>query len=163
VLARPNTRVTLDMSGIKRLHSDALLLMRAVMKTAARRGNVGGNLPTNPAVTAKIEQSGFFDGFAQPPADLPPPTAMMLSASRKRVYSTIAAQLVRFAMNNSSVSHDVASASSQTLVEAMTNTRAHASGRSLGKRRGRGRRWYAGVYRRQLNEVFERASVSGRE
>lgn len=149
-LARPHTQVRIDLEGLEKLSGDGMLLMRAVMQTRARRCGTGGNMPSDPKVAAQLKESGFFTGFARAPKDLPPATGMMLSASSRRVYSRMAADLVRFAMRNATMSDDVASASSQMLVEAMTNTHAHAAGLDRGPknyRRGSAKYvWYAGVY-----------------
>lgn len=148
-LAPRNVRISLDLGGVNRISSDALLLMRALMRGKGWRTNVGGNLPNNPEVAAKLKASGFFVGFAKPPAELPPAKGLMLSKTSQRVYSETAAGLVRFAMANAKVDRPIAIASSNTLVEAMTNTHNHSGAVS----RGRGSQhrravypWFAGVY-----------------
>lgn len=144
---RNNTRVMLDLSGVTRFSSDALFLMRAIMD--AGKGwhtNVGGNLPSNGEVAAKIKATGFFAGFARPPGKLPDAKGLILRKSQRRVFSEIAADLVRFAQSNASISREVANACSHTLVEAMTNTHGHAG--TLKRRRGKPipQAWSAGVY-----------------
>ena len=141
-LAGRDADARLDLRGVVRASSDALLLLRAVIEeNEAVFKNVGGNLPLSQAVAAKFKQSGFFAGFANPPGKLPPPAGMMKRKSRTRVESEIAAELVQFAVDNADVPPMVASASYKNLTELMMNTLNHAAGQ-----RGPRRKWMASVY-----------------
>jgi hypothetical protein len=147
-------RVFIDLRNVKRFTSDALLLMRAIIEDKGARGfhsNVGGNLPLDPVLAAKLKATGFFAGFKQPPGDLPQPLGLIMKKSSRQVHSEIAAALVRFALSESNIPRPVAEASYQNLVEAMTNTRKHARGADPKERRRRVltselRPWFASVY-----------------
>jgi hypothetical protein len=140
--------VFIDLEGVERFSSDALLLMRAVINDAEGLfTNVGGNLPSRPAVAAKVKQSGFFRGFVRPPGDLPPPQGMMRRKNDRLVESAVAAELVDFAVQHVSVPAEVAVASYKTLVELMSNTHNHAGETRAGGGRTTGQRqWYASAY-----------------
>ncbi len=144
-LRRQNVLVRLDLSGVKRFSSDALLLMRAIMhKERGRASNTTGNLPDDAEVAAKLKASGFFSGFARPPADLPPPRGLFRHKQSRRVFSERAAELVRFGRQNAVLTSAVAIASNRTLVEAMQNTHNHAN-QSDRRRRSALVNWFAGV------------------
>ena len=130
-LTRPGTRVFLDLDGVQDFTTDALLLIRTVMDSPsrARQTQVRGNLPSDPSVAAEFKASGFFAGFAKPPADLPEAKGMMLKKSSDMVYSKVAAELVDFSMKHGAVEKKCANACSQNLVELMTNTHNHAGNR----------------------------------
>ena len=87
---------------------------------------VSGNLPRDPTVAAECKASGFFEGFGKPPDDLPQPKGSM-EKSDSVVYARVAADLGDFASRQAAVTQDCANASSQSLVEAMTNTHNHAA------------------------------------
>lgn len=140
VLSQRGARVAVDVSGVGRVDSDALLLMRAVIHEHNRYASVSGNLPTNPDVAAKFKQSDFFRGFAKPPKDLPPPTGMMSHRQDTKVHASKAAAMVLFAMEHADLSKEVADATYITLVELMLNTHTHADAR-VGQKP-----WLASVY-----------------
>ena len=145
-LRRRRSVVSIDLRDVTRISSDALLLMRAIIDDA--KGiyrSVGGPLPNDKALTAKIKQSGFFKGFSNPPADLPVATGLIVRKSQRKVDSEVAAQLVQFAIDNASVPQAVAEASYKNLVELMGNTHNHAARR--GRRGPEGQQpWQATVY-----------------
>ena len=122
----------MDLSAVEQFTSGSLLVLRAIMdaKSCAPDTHVRGNLPDDPTVASEFKASGFFSGFARPPADLPEPKGLMLKKSNDMVYSRVAAELVDFALNQKvAMSQECANASSQNLIEVMTNTHNHA-GRS---------------------------------
>lgn len=136
--------LTLDLGGVERVSTDALLLIRAIVLEAPT--SVRGNLPRAPIVAAKIKASGFFSGFTKPPEDLPQPEGLMHSGYERLVVNTLAAGMVKFAQDNVSMSHNQASASYQTLMEVMSNTHHHAKRREEGGHEGDAARWFAMVY-----------------
>ena len=145
---RGNTRIFVDLSNVTRFSSDALFVIRAIMDGKhAWRTNFSGNLPLNPEIAAKIKATGFFSGFAKPPANLPPPKGLILRKSHRKVHSDVAAELVRFAQNHATISREMGNACSHMLIEAMTNTRGHAGEQSR-SRKGKQitQPWSAGVY-----------------
>ena len=73
----------MDLSAVERFTSGSLLVLRAIMdaKSRALHTHVGGNLPDDPTVASEFKASGFFSGFAIPPADLPEPKGLMLKKS----------------------------------------------------------------------------------
>lgn len=120
--------------------------MRAVIDDA--KGiyrSIGGSLPNDAAVAAKLKQSGFFAGFSNPPADLPAPQGLIVRKTHRKVNSEVAAALVEFAIAHARVPEAIADACYKNLVELMGNTHNHAAqGRSGG---GVGTvRWQATVY-----------------
>ena len=149
-LARPGMKVFMDLSAVERFTSGSLLVLRAIMdaKSRALHTHVGGNLPDDPTVASEFKASGFFAGFAIPPADLPKPKGLMLKKSNDLVYSRVAAELVDFALKEVALGKECADASSQNLIEVMTNTHNHAGQRRGGKAAGKQRheRWWASVY-----------------
>ena len=127
-LTKQGTRVFMDLSAVETFTSDSLLVLRAIMDASSRAPDthVGGNLPLDARVAAEFKASGFFEGFAKAPADLPQPKGLMKKKSHRMVYSRVAAELVDFASERARVTHECANASSQNLVEVMTNTHNHA-------------------------------------
>ena len=150
-LATQGMRVFMDLSAVERFTSGSLLVLRAIMdaKSCAPDTQVRGNLPDDLTVAAEFKASGFFSGFARPPADLPDPKGLMLKKSNDMVYSRVAAELVDFALNQKmAMSQECANASSQNLIEVMTNTHNHAGsqpGRKASEKRPH-ERWWASVY-----------------
>lgn len=126
LMRKRQARVFIDLAGVKRVSSDALLLMRCIMEGATGVSNVGGNLPSDPLVAAKFKQSGFFAGFAKPPKELPQPQGMIHRKTNRKVASEIAADLVDFAVAHATVPESIANSSYKNLVELMSNTRNHA-------------------------------------
>ena len=116
-LARPGTTVFLDFSEVESFTTDSLLLIRSVMDrlSRARQTHVRGNLPSKPGVAAEFKASGFFSGFAKPPADLPEPRGIMLKKSANVVHSKVAADMVDFARKHTTVTKPCADACFQTL------------------------------------------------
>ena len=147
----------MDLRAIEHFTSDSLLLLRAMMDATSRAPDtrVSGNLPRDPMVAAEFKASGFFEGFANPPADLPKPSGLMKKKSDLVVYARVAADLVDFASKQAAVTRDCAKASSQNLIETMTNTHNHAGHHKNGKRsRKRHERWWASVYCRDNVAYF---------
>ena len=148
----------MDLSAVETFTSDSLLVLRAIMDVSSRAPDthVGGNLPHDARVAAEFKASGFFEGFAKAPADLPQPKGLMKKKSHRMVYSRVAAELVDFASERARVTHECANASSQNLVEVMTNTHNHAGypKRSKGWRRRQHERWWASVYCRDNVAYF---------
>ena len=157
-LLKQGTRIFMDLSAVETSTSDSLLVLRAIMDASSRAPDthVGGNLPLDAKVASEFKASGFFEGFAKPPADLPQPKGLMKKKSYRMVYSRVAAELVDFAAERTLVTHECANASSQNLVEAMTNTHNHAGypQRSKGSRRRQHERWWASVYCRDNVSYF---------
>ena len=149
-LGRQGARIFMDLSAVKEFTSVSLLVLRAIMDTRSRAQDtsVRGNLPDDPGVASEFKESGFFEGFAKPPANLPPPMGMMKKKSNILVQSDVAAELVDFARKQVTVTKECANASSQNLVEIMTNTHNHAGYQRRNVRTGRQRheRWWASVY-----------------
>jgi hypothetical protein len=135
--------VTLDLGDVERVTSDALLLIRAIMRSS-QGVNFRGNLPRKLEVAAKIKASGFFSGFTKPPGDLPPAAGMMHDSSERRVVNTMAAGLVIFALEHATFSQEEAEASYQTLMEVMSNTHHHAHAPATDSA-GEPNRWFAMV------------------
>lgn len=83
-LARPGATVFLDFGDVESFTTDALLLIRSAMDSSsrARQTHVRGNLPSDPGVAAEFKASGFFSGFAIPPANLPEAKGVMLKRSQ---------------------------------------------------------------------------------
>lgn len=125
---KQGTRVFMDLRAVETFTSDSLLVLRAIMDASSRAPDtdVGGNLPLDAKVASEFKASGFFEGFAKPPADLPEPKGLMKKKSHRMVYSRVAAELVDFASERARVMPECANASSQNLVEVMTNTHNHA-------------------------------------
>ena len=148
----------MDLRAIETFTSDSLLVLRAIMDVTSRAPDthIGGNLPLDPTVASEFKASGFFEGFAKPPADLPQPRGLMKKKSDRMVYSRVAAELVDFASTRASVRRDCANASSQNLVEVMTNTHNHAGYPQDGKgsRKRQRERWWASVYCRDNVAYF---------
>ena len=149
-LSQQGATVFLDLGPITDFRSDALLLVRAVMDSPfrIRPTSIAGNLPTSPNVAAEFKASGFFDGIAKPPANLPPAQGLMLKRSDNTVHAKVAAQLINFAKTHNAIDDATANASYRTLVELMTNTHNHAHA-SVEQRRPRPyihERWSASVY-----------------
>lgn len=157
-LQKQGARVFLDLSKVENFTSDSLLVLRAMMDGTSRAPDtrVSGNLPLDPVVAAEFKASGFFSGFAKPPENLPPPKGLMKKKSDLVVYATIAADLVDFASRQATVARGCANASSQNLIEAMTNTHNHAGRRKGGQRarKKRHERWWASVYCRDNVAYF---------
>lgn len=145
-LAHRHARVRIDLKAVTRLSSDALLLIRAIIDDArGRYQSVAGSLPEDAAVAAKIKQSGFFQGFTNPPDGLPEPQGLIVRKSNTKVDSEVAAELVEFAMRHARVAREIADASYKNLVEVMGNTHNHATG--IERRSSRRRQaWQATVY-----------------
>ena len=136
-------RVAIDFSDVERVSSDALLMIRALMDWGKGKYlNVSGNMPRHPEAAGKIASSGFFVDFFRPPTGLPPPRGLMRRASDLIVKSEVAAELVDFALAHSTISGEVARASSQALVELMLNTNNHAKRAGASKKE----HWHASVY-----------------
>ena len=158
-LSRPATAVFLDFSEVQSFTTDALLLIRSTMDplSRARQTQVRGNLPSDPSVAAEFKASGFFSGFARPPADLPEAKGIMLKKSASMVYSGVAAEIVDFATKHTTITKPCANACSQSLIELMTNTHNHAAGKKTrGKewRRRHRKTWFASVYCRNGKAYF---------
>ena len=140
----------MDLSKVETFTSISLLVLRAIMDARSRAPDtqVGGNLPLEPSVATEFKASGFFSGFAKAPPDLPPPRGLMLNKSHSMVYSKVAAELVDFASERIKITKQCADASSQNLVEVMTNTHNHAGTKRNGQgpRRQQYERWWASVY-----------------
>ena len=132
-LQKQGATVFMDLSNIETFTSASLLVLRAIMDARFRAPDtqIRGNLPLKPAVATEFKASGFFTGFAKTPSDLPSPRGLMLNKSRSMVYSRVAAELVRFAEDRIKITKQCADASSQNLVEVMTNTHNHAKPSSL--------------------------------
>lgn len=149
-LGRQGAVIFMDLSAVKKFTSVSLLVLRAIMETRPRAQDtsVRGNLPDDPEVASEFKESGFFQGFAKPPDDLPPPKGMMKKKSDTLAYPDVAAELVDFACEQVAVTRECANASSQNLVEIMTNTHNHAGyqQRNPRTRRQRHERWWASVY-----------------
>ena len=98
----------MDLQAIKYFTSDSLLLLRAMMDATSRAPDtrVSGNLPRDPTVAAEFKASGFFEGFAKPPDDLPQPKGLMKKKSDSVVYARVAADLVDFASRQAAVTQD---------------------------------------------------------
>ncbi len=144
------TTVSMDLSNVETFTSASLLVLRAIMDARFRAPDtqIRGNLPLNPAVATEFKASGFFTGFAKAPSDLPSPRGLMLNKSHSMVYSRVAAELVSFAADRVNVTKPCADASSQNLVEVMTNTHNHAKPKRRGDRSRKKlhERWWASVY-----------------
>lgn len=157
-LMKQGTRVFMDLRAVETFTSDSLLVLRALMDVSSRAPDthVGGNLPLDATVAAEFKASGFFEGFAKPPAGLPQPRGLMKKKSHRMVYSRVAAELVDFASERTVVAPECANASSQNLVEVMTNTHNHAGSpqRSKGSIRRQHERWWASVYCRDNVAYF---------
>ena len=158
-LARPGATVFLDFGDVESFTTDALLLIRSAMDSSsrARQTHVRGNLPSDPGVAAEFKASGFFAGFAIPPANLPEAKGVMLKRSQNIVYSRVAAEIVDFARRYVAVTTPCANACSQNLVELMTNVHNHAAGKKTrGKewRRRHRKTWFASVYCRDGKAYF---------
>ena len=156
--SKPNAEVYLDFSEVGRFTTDALLLVRAIMDNHDKKGVVRhpavfrGNLPTNQQVAAEFKATGFFEGFAKPPKNLPEPKGFMLQESKDVVHARVAADLSRFAVKNVKISPRSVIASSRNLVELMTNTHEHAKRRRInGKDKAPqpSTMWFASVYCRE--------------
>lgn len=150
LLTTPGTVVSLDLSAVTTFSVETLLVIRAIMSSSyrVRSAHVQGNLPNEPQVASDFKASGFFDGIAKPPADLPPARGIMRTESRDLVFPDIASELVDFAVANARLPSESTNACSQNLIELMTNTHNHAGNRST-TRSGRHRtphRWSASVY-----------------
>ncbi len=143
-LNKREIKVDLDLRNIRSFSSDALLLMRAIiLNSRSPTRSVGGNLPVDPKVASEFKASGFFQGFDQPPADLPPAKGLMLDKSNFRVYAKTASELVDFAENHVAITRECTNACFQTLVEVMTNTHNHAGDKKPGMRE---EKWFVSVY-----------------
>ena len=158
-LERPGSTVFLDFSEVESFTTDALLLIRSAMDplSRARQTHVRGNLPSDPGVAAEFKASGFFAGFAKPPADLPEAKGIMLKKSANMVHPRVAAEIVDFARKHATVSTSCANACSQSLIELMTNTHNHAAGKKTrGKkwRRRHRKTWFTSVYCREGTAYF---------
>lgn len=151
-LARAGTSVFLDFADVTRFSPDALLLIRAITGSRARQTTVRGNLPTDPSVATEFKATGFFDGFAKPPDDLPDAAGLMRKRSHTTVHSNVAAELVDFALEHTSMARPRAEACYRNLVELMTNTHDHA--RRSQRRDIRRRSWFASVYCRNGGAHF---------
>lgn len=151
-------RVFLDLTAVVTFTSVSLLVLRAIMDTRSRAPDtqVHGNLPVDPVVATEFKESGFLTGFAKTPPDLPPPQGLMLNKSDSTVYSRVAAELVDFASARIRITKECAYASSQNLVEVMTNTHNHARSERHKKRLStrQNERWWASVYCRDNIAYF---------
>jgi hypothetical protein len=147
-LSERQRRVFVDLDSVEYVSSDALLLMRAIIQDAKKRSvQVSGNLPKDAAVAAKVKLSGFFEGIAHPPRELPVAQGMMRRKSSTTVDSEVAAELVEFAMKNAKIPKAIADASFKNLVELMLNTHNHAAERQGESHATAERsRWWAHVY-----------------
>ena len=142
-------RIFLNLNKIAYFTSDALLLIRAMLLSArGQNRDVGGNLPVNPTVASEFKASGFFNGFEQPPSDLPRARGLMLNKSENTVVARMAGDLVGFAKKHVIMTKECQNACFQTLVEVMTNTHDHAGTRvSTGVRQLSKRlKWFVCVY-----------------
>ena len=149
-LTQPGMEIFLDLDDVQNFTSDALLLIRAIMDSRAYHTQIGGNLPRDPTVASEFKESGFFDGFAKPPEDLPPPKGLILKKSNNKVSTKIAAELVDFAKKHMPITRECTNACFQTLVEVMTNTHNHA-----GNRKQRfPQKWFVSVYCRDQTAYF---------
>ena len=149
-LTQPGMEIFLDLGDVQNFTSDALLLIRAIMDSRAYHTQIGGNLPRDPTVASEFKESGFFDGFANPPEDLPPPKGLILKKSNNKVSTKIAAELVDFAKKHMPITRECTNACFQTLVEVMTNTHNHA-----GNRKQRfPQKWFVSVYCRDQAADF---------
>ena len=99
--------VRLDFGRVKTFRTDALLLIRAITTTRTGATMVSGNLPSDPGVAAEFKATGFFQGFAKPPADMPKPKGIMLQKSRSFVTSDEAARIVDFAERHTDIARRV--------------------------------------------------------
>ena len=150
LLRKKDTHVFLDLSHVESFSNDALIAIRAMMRSARRShgATVSGNIPDDQQVAAEFKASGFFDGIAVPPPDLPPPKGIVRSYTKDRVHADIAAELVSFARRHVHISQESANACSQNLIELMTNTHNHA-GYTRNVRRGQKpihHTWFTSVY-----------------
>ena len=149
-LTQPGMKIFLDLGDVQNFTSDALLLIRAIMDSRAYHTQIRGNLPRDPTVASEFKESGFFDGFAKPPEDLPPPKGLILKKSNNKVSTKIAAELVDFAKKHMPITRECTNACFQTLVEVMTNTHNHA-----GNRKQRfPQKWFVSVYCRDQAADF---------
>ena len=150
-LTRQGTTVFMDLSAVEEFTSDSLLVLRAIMDGRRAPGTyVRGNLPFDPVVASEFKASGFFEGFSKPPANLPPPKGLMKKASDHTVYARVAAELVGFASQRAKVTltRECRNASSNSLIELMTNTHNHAGYGQYGNgtEKPRQEQWWASVY-----------------
>ncbi len=155
-------KIFLDLGDVQHFTSDALLLIRAIIDSSVYHNQVSGNLPQDPTVASEFKASGFFAGFAKPPADLPPAKGLILKKSSDKVLAETAAELVDFAKKHVPITKECANACFQTLVEVMTNTHNHAGDRKPVGRQKRQKRqkqrfpqkWSVSVYCRDQTAYF---------
>ncbi len=155
-LNQRGTKIFLDLGDVQHFTSDALLLIRAIIASSVHHNQVSGNLPRDPAIASEFKASGFFAGFAKPPANLPPAKGLILKKSSDKVLAEMAAELVDFVKKHVPITKECANACSQTLVEVMTNTHNHAGGmKPVGRQKRRfPQKWFVSVYCRDQTAYF---------
>lgn len=148
-LSIPNRTVLLDFRNVEEFTTDALLFVRAIIDSSARHTTVRGNLPLRSDVAAEFKASGFFEGIAVPPEDLPEPKGTILKKTGRRVSAELADNLIRFARKHSCIAPRHIDVCWRNLVELMTNTYNHATKRSAPQEQ-----WFASVYCRNGTAYF---------
>ena len=150
-LTQPDTIIFLDFGNVLDFTIDALILIRAIMKSGVYSTHIAGNLPRDPTVASEFKASGFFSGIARPPDNLPDPRGLIMEESNTTVHAKIAANLVDFAREHVPlISEQTSRTCSQTLVEVMTNTHNHARA----SEQDHPKTWFVSVYCRNGKAYF---------
>ena len=136
-------RVVLRFKGVDKCEPDALLYLISIMdRTIIANGfvDVAGDLPDNLSCRESIIESGFFDFVDKKPAYWHPHTndKVLTIKAGVKTKPTDAVAVVDFVKRHlPTVTHDFLSSFYITLIEMMTNTRAHAF-----KIRDKSSKWY---------------------
>jgi len=121
--------IDLDLSSVSALSSDTITVL--VSKLKDERFTLGcncrGNAPEDPKLQVIFKSSGFYDFVKSELKDLGPPSGSIKKRRGRKVEPEFALDLIRFATERLYGKYRKSGRVYNTLLEAMLNTREHAS------------------------------------
>jgi hypothetical protein len=140
--------LTLDLSGVQLLTTDAIAAMVATLTPLTRTGvMIRGVSPRDPSAQRILVGSGFFDHYRSEQPLPRVPHGQMSQEKSKKVQPDIAKDLIHFGIKALSGSDGKCTAAYRVLIESMSNTHNHAlSAKARSQRSQETETWWATVY-----------------